>query len=209
MPLTSVGRTRWLSSTGSDSGRAVHLPRAGEHDLHRRVVVAARLEHRQLAAAVDLEIGVRVAHAVDVAHLPGEVEDDVAVAHEIVHRRLLADVGDVDAHAIGDAVDVEQVAAVVGDERIDEQHVGAERDQPAREIAADEAEAAGDHHRAAAVELAVVRASRARRARIGAVGGVGARDQRPDVRRAGAGGGSRARTTAAGRRRRSWRCGGS
>ena len=45
---------------------------------------------------------------------------------------------------IGDAVDVEQVAAVVGDERIDEQHVGAELDQPPREIAADEAEAAGD-----------------------------------------------------------------
>ena len=118
--------------------------------------MAARLEHRQLAAAVDLEIGVRVAHAVDVADLAGEVEDDVAVAHQVVHRRLLADVGDVDAHAVGDAVDVEQVAAVVGDQRVDEQHVGAELDELAREVAADEAEAAGDHHAAAAVELAVV-----------------------------------------------------
>ena len=59
-------------------------------------------------------------------------------------------------HAIGDAVDVEQVAAVVGDQRVDEQDVGAEVDQLARQVAADEAEAAGDHHGAAAVELAVV-----------------------------------------------------
>ena len=81
--------------------------------------------------------------------------------------RLLADVGDVDAHAIGDAVDVEQVAAVVGDQRVDEQHVGAELDELAREVAADEAEAAGDHHAAAAVELAVVARHGAARSRGG------------------------------------------
>ena len=44
---------------GQAVGLAVHLPRAREHDLHRRVVVAARLEDRQLRPAVDLEIGVR------------------------------------------------------------------------------------------------------------------------------------------------------
>jgi hypothetical protein len=137
-------------------GPAVDLPRAGEHDLDLRVVIAARLEHRQLTAAVDLEVGVRIPHAVDVAHLPGEAEDHVAVADQIVHRRLLTDVGDVDVDPIGDAVDVEQVAAVIGDQRVDQQHVGAEVDQHARQIAADEAETAGDHHGAAAVELAVV-----------------------------------------------------
>ena len=119
-------------------------------------MVPARLEHGQLAAAVDLEIRVRIAHAVDVAHLTREVEDDVAIPHEIVHRALLPDVGDVDAHAVGDAVDVEEVAAVVGDERVDEQDVGAQIDETPREIAADETEAAGDHHRAAAIEFAVV-----------------------------------------------------
>jgi hypothetical protein len=60
-------------------GLAVDLARAGEHDLHAGVVVAARLEQRELAAAVDLEIGVRVPHAVDVADLAGEVEDHLAV----------------------------------------------------------------------------------------------------------------------------------
>ena len=137
-------------------GPPVHLARAGEHDFHLRIVVAARLEHGQLAAAVDLEIRVRIAHAVDVAHLSGEAEDHVAPLHEIVHRGLLPDVGDVHAHALGDAVDVEQVAAVVGDERVDQEHVGAEVDELPREVAADEPEAAGDHHGAAAVEGAIV-----------------------------------------------------
>ena len=59
--------------------------------------MAARLEQRQLAAAVDLEIGVRIPHAVDVADLPGEVEDDLATAHQVVHRARLPHVGDVDA----------------------------------------------------------------------------------------------------------------
>ena len=97
--------------------------------------------------------------------------------------RLLADVGDVDAHAVGDAVDVEQVAAVVGDQRVDEQHVGAELDELAREVAADEAEAAGDHHRAAAVELAVVDGHVRGELGYDAVGGVGRRGERPHAGR--------------------------
>ena len=141
---------------GQRFGPAVHLARAGEHELRFRVVVATRLENRQLTATVDLEIRVRVAHAVDVAHLSREVEDHVAVTDQIVHGRLLPHVRDVDAQAIGDAVDVEQIAAVIGNQRIDEQHVGAGLDQLAREVAPDEAEAAGDHDAPAAVELPVL-----------------------------------------------------
>ena len=119
--------------------------------------MAAGLEQGELAAAVDVEIGVRIAHAVDVADLAGEVEDHLAVAHQVVHRARLAHVGDVDAQPIGDAVDVEEVAAVVGDERVDQQDVGAEVDELPREVAADEPEPAGDHHPAAAIEVAVRR----------------------------------------------------
>ena len=82
---------------------AVDLSRPGEDDLHAGVVAAAGLEQRQLAAAVDLQIRVRILHAVDVAHLTGEVEDHILAAHEIVHRALLPDVGDVHRHAVLDA----------------------------------------------------------------------------------------------------------
>ena len=87
---------------------------------------------------------------------PARLKITVAVAHQVVHRAVLADVRDVDAHAIVDAVDVEEIAAVVGDERVDEQDVGVELDEAPREVAADEAQAAGDHHSPAPVELAVV-----------------------------------------------------
>ena len=65
-------------------GAPVDLPRAGEHDLGVLVEVPARLEQGQLAEAVDLEIRVRIAHAVDVTDLPGEVEDDLLPAHQFV-----------------------------------------------------------------------------------------------------------------------------
>jgi hypothetical protein len=112
----------------------------------------ARLEQRQLAAAVDLEIGVRIAHAVDVADLAGEIEDHLAALHEVIHRARLAHVGDVDGDPVLDAGDVEQVAAVVGNQRVDEQDVGAKIDEAMREVAADEPQSARDHHAPAAIE---------------------------------------------------------
>ena len=81
----------------------------------------------------------------------------LAVADQDVHRAARWRTSrDVHAHAVLDAGDVEQVAAVVGDHRVDEQHVGAEIDELPREVAADEPEAAGDEHAAAAVELPVI-----------------------------------------------------
>jgi hypothetical protein len=97
-------------------------------------VLAARFEDRELAAAVDLEIGVRIPHAVDVTDLSGEVENHLAAAHEIVHRRALPNVGDVHPQPILESRDVEEVAAVVGQQRVHHQHVRAEVDQAAREI---------------------------------------------------------------------------
>ena len=78
--------------------------------------MTTRLEQRQLRAAIDLEIGVGLPHAVDVADLPGKIENHIVIAHQVVHGALLADVGDVDLEAVFDAVDVEQVPAVVADE---------------------------------------------------------------------------------------------
>ncbi len=104
MPLMSVGRTRCDLVDGQPIRPSVDLARAREHHLGSRVVLPARLEEGELAAAVDLEIGVRIPHAVDVAHLAGEVEDHLAVAYEVGHRRALPDVRDVDAQPILDAV---------------------------------------------------------------------------------------------------------
>jgi hypothetical protein len=55
-----------------------------------------------------------------------------------------------------DVGDVEQIAAVVGNQRIDDQDLRAEIDELVREVAANEAEAAGDQHAAAGVERPVL-----------------------------------------------------
>src|SRR5690606_13440003 len=94
----------------------------------------------------------RIPHAVDVAHLPGEVEDDLDLGHQVIHRAPLAEVGDADADAILYTVEVERVAAVAGDHGVHDQHVGTQIDETAREVAADEAQSAGDHHAAIAIE---------------------------------------------------------
>jgi hypothetical protein len=69
---------------------------------------------------------------------------EIATLHEIVHRVLVAHIGDVDAHLVLDAGDVEQVAAVLGNERIHQRHARTQFNQSPREIRADKAESAGD-----------------------------------------------------------------
>jgi hypothetical protein len=78
-----------------------------------------------------------------------------SIAHQVVHRARLADIGDVDANAILDPGDVEQVPAVPVDQRVDQKDVGAERREAMCEVAADEPEPAGHHHAATAIELQV------------------------------------------------------
>ena len=110
-----VGRSHQLRFVDRQAiGLAVDLRVPRVHDFRPRIVLPAGFEQRQLRAAVDLEIRVGIPHAVDVADLARQVEDDLAVAHEVVHRRALADVGDVHAQARFIFVEVEQIAAVVG-----------------------------------------------------------------------------------------------
>ena len=51
---------------------------------------------------------------------PGEVEEEVLVLDEVREAVLVADVRDVHAHAVLDPRDVVEVAAVLGDQRVDQ-----------------------------------------------------------------------------------------
>jgi hypothetical protein len=103
---------------------------------------AARLEDRQLRAAVDVEVGLRVGHRVHVARLPGEVEQEILPAHQARQPRPVAHVRDMHAHAAGDPREVAAVAAIFRDQAVHDRDLGAERDQRPREIRADEAQPA-------------------------------------------------------------------
>ena len=95
----------------------------------------------------------------------------------VVHRRSSRTSATLTRTRSSMPCEVEPVAAVLRDQGIDDQDVGAGRDQRAREVAADEAQAARDHHAPAAVEIEVGRRSRAisrPRRRVGAGGRIGA-----------------------------------
>ena len=109
----------------------------------------------ELARALSEHPGVGV-----VELLTRQIEDDILSAHQVVHRALLTDVGDVDADTVFDPGDVEQVAAVLGDQGIDDQYLCAEVHELVREGAADKPQAARNHHAAITVERAVVGAVR-------------------------------------------------
>src|SRR3990172_2110899 len=77
-------------------GLSINLARAGVHDADPRVPLAAGLQDRELALAVDLEVGHGVGHAVDMADLAREVEEDVLAGDEVLHSVRVPHVGDID-----------------------------------------------------------------------------------------------------------------
>ena len=121
----------------------------------RGVLVAAGFQDRELAARVDLQIGEGVGHGVHVADLAGQVEDHILALNQGAHGIGVAHVGNVDLQAIFVAGDVEAIAAIVGDERVDQGDAGAQVDQPPGEVGADKAQAAGDEHGAACVVVEI------------------------------------------------------
>ena len=150
MPLTSTGAERVLLVDGQVVRAAVDLAGAREHDASVGILMTARLEDGELAAAVDLEIGERVGHRVEVARLPREVEQVVLALNQVLQAVLVADVGDVHADLVLDPRDVVEVAAVLGDQRVDENDAATRLDEHARQVRADEAEPAGDQDALAA-----------------------------------------------------------
>ncbi len=117
---------------------AVDLPGARKDDLDVPVVLSAGLQDGELGAAVDLQVGVGLPHRVQVAGLSRQVEQVVLASDQIIHAILVPHVGDVHPHPVLDARDVEQVAAVFGDQGVHEHHVGPQVHQPAGQGGSDE-----------------------------------------------------------------------
>ena len=159
-----VGRVQGMSLVhGQALGLAVHLPGPRVHHARLGVVLAQGLQDPELAAAVDLQVGEGVGHGVDVADLPGQVEEHVLAPHQVAHP-VPAHVGDVDLHPVLVAREVEEVAAVVGQQAVHGQHPGPQVGQAPAEVAPDEAEAARDQDLPSPVEVPVVAAhARSRR----------------------------------------------
>ena len=108
-----------------------------------RVVATAVLQQGELGGAVELEVREGVLHRVEMARLPGEVEEELGPLHERREPLRVAQVGEDDLGAL-EAVYIRVVAAVTRHERVDERHLAARVDERERQVRADEAEPAGD-----------------------------------------------------------------
>ncbi len=113
----------------------VHLTSAGIDDFEIAIGIAATFEQRQLTPAIDIEIIERISHAVDVADLTCQVEEDVFVRHQIAKAIRIPHVREVDRHSMAHWSDVIEGRAVSGNHRIHERHICSQINQSYRKIA--------------------------------------------------------------------------
>ena len=73
-----------------------------------------------------------------------EVKNIILAADEVFQTALVPDVAEVDRDAILDGLDVDQVPAVVVDHGVEQRHPRAQPDERDGEVAAEEAQPAGD-----------------------------------------------------------------
>jgi hypothetical protein len=89
------------------------LPRCREHDLRAWRILAARFQEPQLSMTIHHQVRVRIAHAVDVADLPSQVEDKFAASQQPSHCLVISHVGDVHGDPPLEVFQVEPVRAGV------------------------------------------------------------------------------------------------
>ena len=125
-------------------GRSILAARATEYQLDTGVEPSQRLHYNGGTFDIELDVGERIAQALDVRDLAGQVEHVVLAADEPIHRVAIADIAEVHNHPILDRGDVEEIPAVFRDHGIDQRDVGSRCDQLNGKGRADEAEPTGD-----------------------------------------------------------------
>ena len=125
---------------------SINLSRAGENDLDVWIVITARLEQSQLRRTIQFQIVTRVEQRVEVTDLSREIENDVDTTNDVIGNVVIPNVAANDFDAIGDAVEVKRITALLRHQRIDDCHFNTEVNECVREIAADKPHATGDQH---------------------------------------------------------------
>ena len=123
---------------------AVDLPGTGKNDFQIAIVQSAGLQDLQLRRRVNVQIGQRVGHRIQVAGLAGEIEEKFPVLDQPGHRFRIADICKVDRNAIANVLDVERVSPVFRNQAVDQRDFGPKANQAARQGGPDKAETAGD-----------------------------------------------------------------
>ena len=122
----------------------INLTGAGENNFHPPIVQPASFENVQLRRGVDVQIGERIRHRIEVASLAREVEEKVASLDQGGHGVWVADIRHVHFDAIPDAMDIEEVAAIFRNQAVNQNDLCAQVDETPRQRGTDESQTARD-----------------------------------------------------------------
>ena len=122
----------------------VDLPRACEYNLQIAVVEPARFQNVELRRGIDIQIGHRIGHGIEMAGLAREIKKEPAALDQRGHRSGIANIGQIDNHAVADVVNVKRVAAVFRNQTVHQGDLCFEVDKASGEGRADETEASGN-----------------------------------------------------------------
>jgi hypothetical protein len=114
-----------------------------EDDPYFRVDLAAGLEQRKLRNTINFDVLKGRGHRVHMARLACEVKDQVLSADEISQGVGIANVTNVDSDAVSNLSDVEEVAAGILVQAIDENNLGSCVDKASRQSRADQTDSTG------------------------------------------------------------------
>jgi hypothetical protein len=93
------GEQRVVFGDGRRLEAAVDAARTRRNNSGSRVLASHRLEHRESATGVDVEIVQRRFEAVEVVTCPGNVKNEVLVPDRVANDTFVEDVGDPDIDA--------------------------------------------------------------------------------------------------------------
>src|SRR3546814_2335251 len=96
-----------------------------------------------LGRRLDVEVGLRVLHRIQMGRLPRQVEQKMLLAHEMLDGERIAYITDVDGEPVANIGDVLEIATILRDQAVDQRYVGTKPHQPASKVGADEAKATG------------------------------------------------------------------
>ena len=123
---------------------SVKLAGAGKNDLDPGIGLAANLKDTKLCGCVDLEVRLRISHRIQVAGLPGKVEQVILILEQIGHRKRIAHVAHIHRDLVADVLDIVWIAAVLRDQAINQRDLRPLGYQRTGKIGADETQTAGD-----------------------------------------------------------------
>ena len=134
-------------------GPAVNLPRPGMHDRDPGIDRPACFQELQLRCAVDREVVLGRRHRIEMAGLRRQVEQKILAGKQMRQRKSATDIGNVDRHPIAHVGDVGEIAAIIRDHAVDEEHLGPKRDETPSDRGADQAQSAGNHRPGASIGI--------------------------------------------------------